>query len=85
MECALASPRIRQQNGSQIKSRRQAAGKGTRHLIRKRGGAFGELLLRRLRSIPRRAVRKAWNFNGSSKLQRVAEQRCVGAGPAAKH
>ena len=48
----LALPRIRPQNGSQIKSRKRAAGKqAPRYLIRDRDGAYGEVFIRRVRSM----------------------------------
>ncbi|WP_425305083.1 integrase core domain-containing protein [Bradyrhizobium erythrophlei] len=47
-----ASQRIRPQNGLQIRLRKLSAGKkAPRHLIRDRDGAYGEIFIRRVRSI----------------------------------
>jgi Integrase core domain len=50
--CGLASQRIQLQNGSQIRSRMHAGGNRLFcYLIRDRDGAYGEVFIRRLRSI----------------------------------
>src|SRR5881409_4304390 len=77
----LASRRIRPQNGWQISSRKHAAGKAPRYLIRDRDGVFGELFVRRLRSMGIRdrptSPRSPWQNGFAERLIGSIRRECL--------
>src|SRR3954452_6998801 len=78
----LALPRIRPQNGSQIRSRKRAAGsRPPRYLIRDRDGAYGEIFIRRIRSMGIRdrptSPRSPWQNGYAERLIGSIRRECL--------
>src|SRR5216684_1113728 len=78
----LASQRIRPQNGSQIRSRKPAAGnKLPSYLIRDRDGAHGEVFIRTLRSMGIRdrptSPRSPWQNGYAERLIGSIRRECL--------
>src|ERR1700676_2483940 len=78
----LASQRTRPRNGSQIRSRKPAAGnKLPRYLIRDRDGAYGEVFIRRLRSMGIRdrptSPRSPWENGYAERLIGSVRRECL--------
>src|SRR6476469_10953450 len=78
----LALPRIRPQNGSQIRSRKRAVGsRPPRYLIRDRDGAYGEVFIRRVRSMGIRdrptSPRSPWQNACAERLIGSIRRECL--------
>ena len=78
----LALPRIRPQNGSQIRSRKRAAGsRPLAILIRDRDGAYGEVFIRRVRSMGIRdrptSPRSPWQNACAERLIGSIRRECL--------
>src|SRR6476659_3307582 len=78
----LALPRIRPQNGSQFRSRKRAAGsRPPRYLIRDRDGAYGEVFIRRVRSMGIRdrptSPRSPWQNACAERLIGSIRRECL--------
>src|SRR6478735_5675807 len=77
----LALQRIRPQNGSQIRSRKRVAGSRPRYLILDRDGAYGEVFIRRVRSMGIRdrptSPRSPWQNGYAERLIGSIRRECL--------